>query len=51
MRKIYIVIVLSLLALPSFAKKDKTEATSNQTLDAIKHVEVYNTVLRELEIN
>ena len=51
MKKIYIIILLSLLALPSFAKKDKTEATSNQTLDAIKHVEIYNTVLRELEIN
>ena len=51
MRKIYIIIILSLLSLSSFAKKDKNEATTNQTLDAIKHVEIYNSVLRELEIN
>ncbi|MBO5728381.1 MAG: S41 family peptidase [Paludibacteraceae bacterium] len=51
MKKTYIIIILSLLSLPSFAKKDKNEATTNQTLDAIKHVEIYNSVLRELEIN
>jgi carboxyl-terminal processing protease len=51
MRKTYIIIILSLLSLSSFAKKDKNEATTNQTLDAIKHVEIYNSVLRELEIN
>ena len=51
MRKIYIIIILSLLSLSSFAKKDKNKATTNQTLDAIKHVEIYNSVLRELEIN
>lgn len=51
MKKTYIIIILSLLALPSFAKKDKAESTTNQTLDAIKHIEIYNSVLRELEIN
>lgn len=51
MKKIYIIILISIFALPSFAKKDKNEATTNQTLDAIKHVEIYNSVLRELEIN
>ena len=51
MRKTYIIIILSLLSLSSFAKKDKNEAATNQTLDAIKHVEIYNSVLRELEIN
>jgi carboxyl-terminal processing protease len=51
MRKTYIIIILSLLSLSSFAKKDKNEVTTNQTLDAIKHVEIYNSVLRELEIN
>ncbi len=51
MRKTCIIIILSLLSLSSFAKKDKNEATTNQTLDAIKHVEIYNSVLRELEIN
>ena len=51
MRKTYIILILSLLSLSSFAKKDKNEATTNQTLDAIKHVEIYNSVLRELEIN
>ena len=51
MKKTYIIIILSLLSLSSFAKKDKNEATTNQTLDAIKHVEIYNSVLRELEIN
>ena len=51
MKKIYIIILISIFALPSFAKKDKIEATANQTLGAIKHIEIYNSVLRELEIN
>lgn len=50
MKKIYCIILLTLLALPSFAKKEKAN-TTNQTLDAIKHIEIYNSVLRELEIN
>lgn len=38
------------MLVPLQAKKDK-KSESNQSFDAMKHIEVYNSVLRELEIN
>ena len=50
-KKIYCLFVLFSLASISFAQKDKLESDENQLLEAIKHIEIYNSVLRELEIN
>ncbi len=50
-KKIYCLFVLFSLASISFAQKDKLESNENQLLEAIKHIEIYNSVLRELEIN
>ena len=44
------ILLLVLILFPLQAKKDKKSA-DNQSFDAMKHIEVYNSVLRELEIN
>ena len=50
MKKILSILLFVLLFVPLQAKKDK-KSGDNQSFDAMKHVEVYNSVLRELEIN
>jgi carboxyl-terminal processing protease len=50
MKKIFSILFILLLVTSAYAKKDeKTDA--NQSFNAMKHIEVYNSVLRELEIN
>jgi carboxyl-terminal processing protease len=50
MKKIFSILFILLLVTSASAKKDeKTDA--NQSFNAMKHIEVYNSVLRELEIN
>jgi carboxyl-terminal processing protease len=50
MKKIFSILFFLLLVTSASAKKDeKTDA--NQSFNAMKHIEVYNSVLRELEIN
>jgi carboxyl-terminal processing protease len=50
MKKIFSILFFLLLVTFASAKKDeKTDA--NQSFNAMKHIEVYNSVLRELEIN
>lgn len=50
MKKILSILFFIFLLVPLQAKKDK-KSESNQSFDAMKHIEVYNSVLRELEIN
>ena len=50
MKKILSILLFVLSLVPLQAKKDK-KSGDNQSFDAMKHVEVYNSVLRELEIN
>ena len=49
-KRLLTILLLVLILFPLQAKKDKKSA-DNQSFDAMKHVEVYNSVLRELEIN
>ena len=49
-KRIYSVLLLVISIFPIFAKKDTTNVDS-QIFDAIKHIEIYNSVIRELEIN
>lgn len=50
MKKILSIVFLIFLLVPLQAKKDK-KSEDNQSFDAMKHIEVYNSVLRELQIN
>lgn len=50
MKKTLIILFSLLLITNAYAKKDK-KSEDNQSFDAMKHIEVYNSVLRELEIN
>ena len=50
MKKNLLILFFILLLVPLQAKKDK-KSEDNQSFNAMKHVEVYNSVLRELEIN
>ena len=50
MKKILTILTLVFLLVPLHAKKDK-KSEADQSFDAMKHVEIYNSVLRELEIN
>ena len=49
-KRLLTILLLVLILFPLQAKKDKKSA-DNQSFDAMKHIEVYNSVLRELEIN
>ena len=50
MKKTLIILFSLLLITNAYAKKDK-KSEDNQSFDAMKHIEVYNSVLRELQIN
>lgn len=50
MKKILVVLFCISLVSQIFAKKDEV-VDDNQSFDAMKHIEIYNSVLRELEIN
>ena len=50
MKKLFSILFTLLLVATASAKKDKS-TDDNQSFNAMKHIEVYNTVLRELEIN
>lgn len=50
MKKTLIILFSLLLITNAYAKKDR-KSEDNQSFDAMKHIEVYNSVLRELQIN
>ncbi len=50
MKRILNILFFALILFPLQAKKDK-KSEANQAFDAMKHIEIYNSVLRELEIN
>ena len=50
MKRIFNILFFALILFPLQAKKDKKSETE-QSFDAMKHIEIYNSVLRELEIN
>ena len=50
MKRILNILFFALILFPLQAKKDKN-SEANQAFDAMKHIEIYNSVLRELEIN
>ena len=50
MKRILNILFFALILFPLQAKKDK-KSDADQAFDAMKHIEIYNSVLRELEIN
>ena len=50
MKRVLYILFFALVAFSLQAKKDK-RSEADQAFDAMKHVEIYNSVLRELEIN
>ena len=50
MKRVLYILFFALVAFSLQAKKDK-KSEADQAFDAMKHVEIYNSVLRELEIN
>ena len=50
MKRILNILFFALILFPLQAKKDK-KSEANQAFDAMKHIEIYNSGLRELEIN